>query len=453
MNDSKKTLVYGLGESGVSAIRALLGIWETEILAADAGDNERLRGVLGDLEVEGKLGAGPEVLEGVGRIVVSPGVPPRDPVLAAAEARGIRILSELALGLSMLGPDVRVVAVTGTNGKTTVVDMLRHILDAAGLPYAVAGNSWRALTGCLEEVRSAGLLVLEVSSFQLHYMDAREKGTGFEVAALLNVRPDHLNWHASFEEYAEDKLRIFDGQDSEDLAIVSAADEIGLEALETIEAETLIVGEASTGVKDGELFLLGERLVSSSELRFAGTHNLENALFAAAAARKLDVPMESIRDGLRESRLKPHRLEAVAEREGVLYVDDSKATNPAAVASALESFERPVVLILGGSEKDTDFAEILPQLGRCRAVICQGEAGTRISGYLESVRVEKPVYLTPDLAEAVSVAGKVSQPGDVVLLSPGCASFDQFSGYAERGEEFARLALAVPLEREKVAER
>lgn len=451
MNDSKKTLVYGLGESGVSAIRALLDVGETEILTADAGDNERLRGVLDDLEVEGKLGAEPEILEGVARVVVSPGVPPRDPVLVAAEARGIQILSELALGLSMLGSDVRVVAVTGTNGKTTVVDMLRRILEAAGMRHAVAGNSWRALTGCLEEVRSAGLLVLEVSSFQLHYM--HQRGTGFEVAALLNVRPDHLNWHASFEEYAKDKLRIFGGQDSGDLALVSAADEIGLEARKTIEAETLVVGREGTRVEDGELFLRGERLISSSELRFAGTHNLENALFAAAAARKLDVPMASIRDGLRESRLKPHRLEAVAEREGVLYVDDSKATNPAAVASALESFERPVVLILGGSEKDTDFAEILPQLGRCRAVICQGEAGPRISGYLESVRVEKPIYLAPDLAEAVSVAGKVSRPGDVVLLSPGCASFDQFSGYAERGEEFASLASAAPLEREKVADR
>ena len=440
MNESKKTLVYGLGESGVSATRALLASGETEIVAADAGEDERLRSVLAELGVEGKLGAGPEVLRGVGKVVVSPGVPPRDAVLAAAEERWIPVVSELALGLSMLGPDVRVAAVTGTNGKTTVVDMLRHVLEAAGTPHAVAGNSWRALTGCLEEVRSAGLLVLEVSSFQLHYMGERRAGAGFEIAALLNVRPDHLNWHDSLEEYAEDKLRIFEAQDTGDLALVSATDSVGRKARETIKAETLTVGEGGTEVRDGWLLLRGRRLVSVSGLPFDGVHNLENALFAAAAAEKLGVADELIRDGLRESRLKPHRLERVAERDGVLYVDDSKATNPAAVAAALESFERPVVLILGGSEKHTDFAEILPRLDRCRAVICQGEAGPRISGYLESAQREKPVHLAQDLAEAVSFAGEISRPDDVVLLSPGCASFDQFSGYAERGEEFARLA-------------
>ncbi len=458
MKDSKgleavKTLVYGLGESGVAATHALLASGETRVVAADAGDNGYLRDVLGELGVEGRLGAGPEVLEGVGRVVVSPGIAPRDAVLAGAKEQRIPVVSELALGLSMLGSDVRVAAVTGTNGKTTVVDMLRHILDVAGAPHAVAGNSWRALTGCLEEVRSAGTLVLEVSSFQLHYLGARDVGTGFEVAALLNVRPDHLNWHDSLEEYAEDKLRIFEGQNRGDLALVSAADTVGYEAHKTIEAETLVVGGEGTEVKDGHLLLRGRRLISSSELRFAGVHNLENALFAAAAAQKLDAPVEYIRDGLRESRLKPHRLETVADREDVLYVDDSKATNPAAVAAALESFERPVVLILGGSEKYTDFAEILPRLGRCRAVVCQGEAGQRISDYLNSVQREKPVYLAPGLEEAVSVAGRISCPGDVVLLSPGCASFDQFSGYAERGEYFARLASTLPFTHKKVADR
>ena len=433
-----KTLVYGLGESGVAAARALLASRETEIVAADAGDDERLRDAVENLGVEGRLGAGPDVLRDVERVVVSPGVPPRDAVLTAAEGRGIPVVSELALGLSMLGTDVRTVAVTGTNGKTTVVDMLRRILEAAGTTHAVAGNSWRALTGCLEGARSAGLLVLEVSSFQLHYMGVREPGTGFEVAALLNVRPDHLNWHESFEEYASDKLRIFEGQDSEDLALVSATDILAREALKDIGAETLIIGERGMEVRDGRLLLRGRPLLSVSELPFGGVHNLENALFAAATAEKLGVAVEHIRDGLRKSRLKPHRLETVVERDGVLYVDDSKATNPAAVAAALGSFEGPVVLILGGSEKDTDFEEILPYLSRCRVVVCQGEAGPRLHGYLESVQ-ERPVELARDLSEAVSVAGEISRPGDVVLLSPGCASFDQFSGYAERGEEFARL--------------
>lgn len=430
-----KTLVYGLGESGISATRALLARGE-EVVPADANDTEALRVTLESLGIEGRLGAGPGVLERVDRVVASPGIPPREPVLAAAGERGIPVLSEVALGLELLGEGVRVAAVTGTNGKTTAVDMVRHALTAAGVPHAVAGNSWRALTGCLDEVRREGLLVLEVSSFQLHYMGSPP---GFEVAALLNVRPDHLNWHASVEEYARDKLRIFEGQRPGDLALVSAGDPVGREAARTLAAETVVVGVGGTEVRDGDLLLGGSRLMPASELRFAGRHNHENALFAAAMLRRLGVPDRDIRVGLSEYRLKPHRMEVVAEREGVLYVDDSKATNPAAVAAALESFGRPVVLILGGSKKDTEFAEILPHLRRCRAVICQGEARCNISEYLKGAGWGSLVYPVPDLARATALARRISRPGDVVLLSPGCASFDQFSGYAERGEAFARF--------------
>ena len=430
-----KTLVYGLGESGVAAARALTDRGD-EVVVADAGDDERLRDTLAGLDVSGVLQAGPEVLEGTERVIASPGVRPSDPVLKAAEARGVPIVSEVGLGLELLGGDARVAAFTGTNGKTTVADMLHRVLDAAGVRHAVAGNSWRALTGCVEEARGAGLLVLEVSSFQLHYLES----PGFEVAALLNVRPDHLNWHATFEEYVRDKLRVFEGQRSGDLALISAGDEVGHAALDTIQAETLVVGEGDTTVRDGHLLLRGSHLADVAELRFAGAHNHENALFAAAAAERLGVGLRDIRAGLLGYDLKPHRMQIAARRGGVTYVDDSKATNPAAVAAALDSFDVPVVLILGGSEKFTDFSELLPGLGGCRAIICQGEAGPRIASYLESEGWQDVVYRASDLERAVERAGELARPGDVVLLSPGCASFDQFPGYAERGDAFARFA-------------
>jgi UDP-N-acetylmuramoylalanine--D-glutamate ligase len=426
------TLVYGLGESGIAATKVLLERGE-EVLAADAGDDERLRSALARLGVEGYLGAGPEVLDGVDRVVVSPGIRPRDPVLQTAEECGIPVVSEVGLGLELLGPGIRVAAVTGTNGKTTVVDMLHRMLDAAGVPSCVAGNSWRALTGYLDEVRSAGLLTLEVSSFQLHYL----KNPGFEVAALLNVRPDHLDWHSSFEEYVRDKLRVFEGQQQTDLALVSAGDPVGRKA--ELAANVLVIGEGDTAVRDGRLYLRGCGIADEGELRFTGAHNLENALFAAAAAEKLGASVEDVRVGLLGYRLKPHRVEVVGERAGVLYVDDSKATNPAAVAAALASFERPVVLILGGSEKQTDFAEVLPHLDRCRAIVCQGESGPGILEYLHGAGRGDACRLVAGLAEAVTEAEALARVGDVVLLSPGCASFDQFAGYAERGEAFARL--------------
>ena len=433
------TLVYGLGESGLAAARALTerGV---RVVAADANDSENLRRAGTPLGVETCLGAGPEVLaRGFDRIVASPGIRPGDAILSAAEKKGVPILSEVALGLELLrreAPDLKVGAVTGTNGKTTVVDMVGHCLSASGVPHAVAGNSWRALTGCLEEVREAGTLVLEVSSFGLHYLES----PGFGVATLLNVRPDHLNWHASFEEYVADKLRIFDGQDAGDLALVSAGDEVGRNLAGSLAAETVVVGEGETRVEGESLLLRGMPLAEASELPFVGGHNRENALFAALTAEKLGADTEGIRAGLLGYGLKPHRMEVVGERGGVSWVDDSKATNPAAVAAALSGVEGPVVLILGGSEKETDFSEVLPHLTRCRAVLCQGEAGPRLAGFLEGADVGADVCLLPDLRSAVEEARAVARPGDVVLLSPGCASFDQFSGYAERGEAFARLS-------------
>jgi UDP-N-acetylmuramoylalanine--D-glutamate ligase len=430
-----RTLVYGLGESGVAATRALTERGE-KVVVADDRDDERLRYMLTDLGVEGHLRAGPEVLYGADRVVASPGVRPKHPVLRAAEERDLPIISEVGLGLDLIGPRVRVVAITGTNGKTTVVDMLDGILNATGVPHVVAGNSWRDLTGCVEEVRSAGLLVLEVSSFQLHYLE----NPGFEVAALLNVRQDHLNWHSSFEEYVDDKLRIFEGQQAEDLALASAKDPVGRAAIDTSRAEALVVGEGDTAMRDGRLLLRGSHLADVAELRFAGTHNHENALFAAAAAQRLGAKLGEIREALLAYESRPHRMRVAAQISGVTYVDDSKATNPAAVAAALGSLDAPVVLILGGSEKGTDFSEVLPGLGVCRAIVCQGEAGPRIAAYLDDEGFQDVVHRTPDLEKAVERATELARPGDVVLLSPGCASFDQFPGYAERGDAFTGFA-------------
>jgi UDP-N-acetylmuramoylalanine--D-glutamate ligase len=443
MPRSKKTLVYGLGESGIAAARALIERGE-EVVVADSNDSDKLKRLVLELGVDGRLGAGPEALtEGFDRVVTSPGIRPRNEVLAFAESEGVPVLSEIALGLELLkaeAPEVRVAAVTGTNGKTTVVDMLRSILAASGLAHAVAGNSWRALTGCLDEVREAGLLVLEVSSFQLHYL----KEPGFDVAALLNIRPDHLNWHASFEEYAADKLRIFDGQEPEDLALVSATDPMSQNAAERLTAQTLVIGEGETTIEGEYLYLRGQKIATVEELPFLGMHNYENALFAAAAARRFVSNVPDIRAGLLGYATKPHRMRVVAECDGVAYVDDSKATNPAAAAAALASFEGSVVLILGGSEKETNFSEVVPHLQRCRAVVCQGEAGPRVFDFLKRQDdTLAEVFLVPDLASAVAEARKISLPGDVVLLSPGCASFDQFAGYAERGAAFAGLVAAA----------
>jgi UDP-N-acetylmuramoylalanine--D-glutamate ligase len=243
------------------------------------------------------------------------------------------------------------------------------------------------------------------------------------------------------DDYTADKLRIFEGQGPDDLALISANDPVSLDARGSIVAETTAVGEGETLVKGGRLLLGGRPLAEVGELPLVGPHNHENALFAAAAAERFGVGPEEIRQGLIGYRIEPHRLETVAERDGVTYVDDSKATNPAAVAAALKSFGGTTILILGGSDKETDFSEILPLLDDCRAIICQGEAGPRIYEFLERKGVAIDVFQTPDLAAAVEKARRFALPGEVVLLSPGCASFDQHASYAERGEAFARIVI------------
>ena len=316
-----KWLVYGLGESGTAAAQALLARNENVTVADSSGSNSS-REAAKRLGVEARFGAGPEVLnEGFDRIVASPGIRPPDALLAAAEKNGSPILSEVALGLELLkdeAPGVRVAAITGTNGKTTVVDMLGRMLAASGVPQAVAGNSWRALTGCLDEAKEAGTLVLEVSSFQLHYL----REPGFEVAALLNARPDHLNWHCSFKEYVADKLRVFAGQGPGDLALVSANDPAGRGAAASLIAETLFIGKDGTLVQNGTLLLRGRALAEGAQLRFVGRHNHENALFAAAAAERLGATTSGIREGLVGYRLNPHRMQVVGERGSVTYVYD-----------------------------------------------------------------------------------------------------------------------------------
>jgi UDP-N-acetylmuramoylalanine--D-glutamate ligase len=222
---------------------------------------------------------------------------------------------------------------------------------------------------------------------------------------------------------------------------VSANDPVSQDAMGSIVAETAVIGKGETLVVGKHLLLRGQPLAEVGELPFVGPHNHENALFAAAAAERLGVGLEGIRKGLLGYRIEPHRLQVVAERDGVTYVDDSKATNPAAVAAALGSFEGTTILILGGSEKETDFSEILPRLDGCRAIVCQGEAGPRIYEFLEERSVAIEVFLVPDLAEAVEKARRFAHPGDVVLFSPGCASFDQHASYAERGAAFARLVV------------
>jgi len=384
-----KTLVYGLARSGTSAA-ARLSERGDDVVVAD-----RTLGNEDDLSL----------LDGVELLVKNPGVPGEAALVQEARRRGIPVWSELELGWRLLAPSgARIVAVTGTNGKSTTCELLGAIFRAAGRDVVVAGN----IGVPLSSVRAADWVSCEVSTFQLE--DVHEFAC--EVAVLLNLEPDHLDRHGTFEAYRDAKLRIFERAG---VAVVPRGfwiDGIEFAADDPLPAEPLI----------------------------RGAHNRENAAAATAAARATGIGDEAIAEALRTFPGVPHRLEPIAEIDGVSFVNDSKATNVAAAVRAFAAYaDAPVHLILGGSLKGESFAPLAAAIGpNVVSIHLIGEAAESLAAELHG----RPVHHDETLARAVEHAAGEARPGDVVLLSPACASYDQFESFEHRGDEFRRLVTA-----------
>ena len=390
----ERVLVLGLARSGLAAAGALerRGV---EVVRADRelGNDDELA-----------------LLDGVGLLVKSPGVPGSASLVAAARERGVQVWSEIELAARLLPNPI--LGVTGTNGKTTTAQWLGFMLGAP-----VAGNVGRALSELDGSAEPEQLVVVELSSFQLEDVHRFRP----RIAVLLNLEPDHLDRHGSFEAYRAAKLRAFENQTEDDSAIVPRG-----------------FGEVPGRAARVE-FGADDELPVEPSLR--GIHNRENAAAATAAARAAGATEEQIERGLREFEGVAHRLELVGERDRVRYVNDSKATNVAATLRALAAYDdEPVRLILGGSRKGEDLAPLAAALGpNVRAVYVIGETADELA------RAIPDTIRSGDLATAVDRAAAAAQPGEVVLLSPACASYDQFRDFEERGEEFKRLVANLPM--------
>jgi len=402
----------GLARSGQAGALALArrGVPTVGVDRAENLDTGRLA----EAGVEIHLGTEEEgLLDDVELLIKSPGVPGESPLAAAARARGIPIWSEIELGFRLLRNPI--VGITGTNGKTTTTELLGAMFRAAGTPVAVAGNVGRPLTSLDGALERDAWIVCELSSFQLedvHRLRPR-------VAVLLNLEPDHLDRHDSYDAYRDAKLRIFENQTEADVAVIprgfgaipGGADRVEFRADDPLPAAPLIPGE----------------------------HNRENAAAATAAARAAGVAEDAIAEALRTFPGVAHRLELVAELDGVRFVNDSKATNTAAARRGIASYAgRPLRLILGGSLKGESFDELAEELpASVRSIDLIGEATEQLAASLG--RAGRSFRRSGDLATAVGAAAGDAEPGDVVLLSPACASYDQFRDFEERGEEFRRL--------------
>jgi UDP-N-acetylmuramoylalanine--D-glutamate ligase len=401
-------LVVGLARSGVAAALALRARGE-EVIGCDAGAPE-LAGRLREAGVEVHLDASGDVLAArAGTLVKSPGVPQNAPLVVAARGRGVPVIGELELAWRLLPNEF--IAVTGTNGKTTTTEWIGHIHREAGLPVAVAGNVGTAASSLIGSLDPDVTVVCECSSFQLE--DTLQFAP--EVGVLLNLEPDHLDRHESFEQYALAKMRVFNGNE---ISVIPS------EGFSTSAVGARLVRYGT-----------GPEVELAAQIALPGEHNRLNGMAAAAVCLARGIPADAVAAGLRTFRGVAHRLERIAEIDGVVWINDSKATNVASTLVALRSYPGGIHLIAGGRGKQQDFTPLAPLVAeRCRAVYLIGEAADELAGALQPAGV--PLISCGDLDHAVEAAREAAVAGEVVLLSPACASYDQYRDFEARGEHF-----------------
>jgi len=447
----KRVLVVGLGKSGVASA-LFLKAHGARVTVSDTKSGDELRNEIPSLLDHGITvetgGHGERTFREQDLIVVSPGVPVDSPSLVHARALGEAVIGEIELAARFLaGP---IVAITGSNGKTTTTTLTGEILTAGGFPTLVGGNIGTPAISLAERAKPDSVIVLEVSSFQLETIQTFHP----KIAVVLNVTPDHLDRHKTFEAYVDAKARMFENQSGDDFAVLNEDDPTCLAMAARTRARVFWFSrkkEVKQGawVRDGHiLFRDGRELHKStqreimqiSEIPLKGAHNLENVLAAVCAGALMGCAPEKIRDAVRDFKAVEHRLEFVATIRGVDYYNDSKATNVDATIKALESFPANIHLILGGKDKGSDYSvlnDLLRQ--RVKRLYTIGAAAAKIESQVKGAEI----IHAETLENALRKANAAAEPGDVVLLAPACASFDQFKNYEERGQIFKEIVLGL----------
>lgn len=444
--------VLGLGKSGQAAAR-FLRRQGAKVFASDSKSCAELGEIPDCLGMEGIAveygGHTWEFLEGCEYFVVSPGIPANAPFILEAIRRKVPIISEIELAYRV--SPAPIVAVTGTNGKSTTVSLIGHLLNSLGKKAVVVGNIGTPLLDLIEEVTGEHIVVMEVSSFQLETIELFRP----KVASFLNITPDHLNRHATVDDYFSAKLRLFKNQSFDDFAVLNHDDMLVRKCAAQIKSK--IFWFSRTSIVSPGCYLAGDVIVINGDFGIRpvgqrnafpciGNHNTDNLLAAISVLLALEIPMDGLSEALAVFCGLSHRLELVETVEGISFYDDSKGTNPDATVQALHSFESPIILIAGGSDKGLDLKPIaLAGRNRVKSLVAIGETGQKLLDFFDYLSKEN-CFKCASLTDAVFKARSIAVSGDVVLLSPGCASFDMFKNAEDRGEQFQLLVRNLKVE-------
>ena len=443
----KKIVILGLALSGAAA--AKLAVRQgADVFVSDNQDTLALQGTLTDLKalsIPGELGQHSDQIYDADLWIISPGIAQDSELVQKAQSNDIPIVSEIEFASWFT--EAPILAITGSNGKTTTAHLLAEMIQTDDLHGALAGNVGIPFAEMvLEDLGNPDprrVWVLEISSFQMEFIEHFKP----YIAIFLNITPDHLNRYPSMKEYIAAKMNMWSRQTAEDFIVYNADDTILVEEIAESTSRKIAFGlghhpEAIFQPNRTKIYTKEHAtLIEMDQLALPGKHNLANALAAATAAHLMGVPNKTIKATMSQFSGVPHRLEPVAEINGVTYINDSKATNLDAVQVALESFSQPIILLLGGLDKGGDFRSLLPHThNNLKEVIAFGQAKELI---LTALRDAVRSTSVMDLKEALELAQNCSQPGDVVLLSPGCASFDQFENFEERGDHFRSLVTVM----------
>ena len=436
MFKNKKIFVLGMGKSGVSVARLLAK--ENHVLITDIKcDDLELIKELEELGINVIITKKQNEIfdDSYDYVVKNPGVKLDHPVVLMAKKFNIPILTELEVAYRYL-PDVKIIGITGSNGKTTTTTIVYEFLKAAGIPVHLAGNIGYPLCSQIDDIKKGDVIVTEISSHQLVNLDKFK----VDVAVLTNLYQVHLDFFGTFENYKMNKLRIFNNQDEKCVAILNKGDKNVYELTKNLKAKKEYFSskdEADICMNEKDIVYKGEKIISLSDIRVKGVHNYENIMAAILAAKQFDVSDSVIKEVLNNFAGVEHRIEFVAKINGREFYNDSKATNVDSTITALKSFDNDVVLILGGLDRGHSFEPLLPYLKNVKHIVCYGETKERIKEF--AIKNNIDVTVTNNLEDAVHAAYNMSLEGDTILLSPACASWDQYKNFEDRGNEFKKI--------------